>query len=387
MRELENLTSRRHFVKGAALLASAPAAGLVGASPAQGQERREGGLIVRGEEPRNLEFPFSTLRSFITPNEQFYIRNHFSQPSLDAREWRLRVEGAVERPFELTYEELLRLPSRSHTMLLECAGNNRSFLQPPVRGVQWQLGSVGNAEWTGVPLAALLERARVKSRAVEVILEGADSGKAGDLPGTIQFARSLPMEKARRGDVLLAHQMNGAQLPASHGFPVRAVVPGWYGMASVKWLHRIIVTDQPFNGFFQSIDYTYWQRPSGLPSLTPLSEMQLKAQIARPAPEETVPAGKPYPVAGAAWTGDGTIAAVEVSTDGGRTWSRARLDGEPTPYTWRLWSYDWRAPAPGQHVLMARAIDQKGRVQPMERDADRRNYMINHVLAIPVRVE
>jgi len=379
--------SRRSFLKGAALLAAAPSAAVAAVAQPPARAAEEAGLIVREAEPRNLEYAFSTLNSFITPMEQFYIRNHFAQPAVDADAWRLRIEGAVERPFEISYGELRRLPSRTRPALLECAGNNRAFLDPKVRGLQWQLGAVGVAEWTGVPLAALLDRARVRSRAVEVILEGADSGKAGDLPGEIRFARSLPIEKARGGEVLLAHHMNGSALPAAHGFPLRAVVPGWYGMASVKWLTRIIVTDEPFHGHFQSIDYAYWQRRSGGPSLTPITTIQLKAQIARPTPEEIIPAGMPYEIRGAAWTGEGTVSAVEVSTDGGRQWSRARLYGESAPFTWRLWRHEWRAPADGgRHVLMARAIDKGGRVQPLQRDPDRRNYMISHVLPVPVQV-
>ena len=184
------------------------------------------------------------------------------------------------------------MESRTIAATLECAGNNRIFLEPKVKGVQWGLGAVGNASWTGVPLSALLERAKIKAGAIEVILEGADEGEVDKTPtpaGKISFCRSLPLGKAR-DDVLLAYEMNGEKLSATHGFPLRAIVPGWYAMASVKWLRRIIVTDKPFNGFYQSLDYTYWDRSGPLPTLAPLTEQQIKAEIARPENGETVPA-------------------------------------------------------------------------------------------------
>ena len=168
---------------------------------------------------------------------------------------------------------------------MECAGNGRSFLHPKVKGVQWDLGAVGNAEWSGVLLRDLLQRAGANRHALEVILEGADKGEIKEAPkppGVIHYARSLPMAKAQN-DVLLALRMNGEPLTPAHGFPLRAVVPGWFGMAAVKWLQRIIVSEQPFNGYYQSIDYTFWKRQDGLPSLHSLGEMQVKAQIARPA--------------------------------------------------------------------------------------------------------
>jgi DMSO/TMAO reductase YedYZ molybdopterin-dependent catalytic subunit len=216
-------------------------------------------MILRSREPEALEFPFSTLDSFLTPNDRFYVLSHFDTPRLDARTWRLKVEGAVDRPAELGYDDLREMPSRRKVALLECSGNGRVLLHPKAQGVPWELGGVGNAEWLGVPLDAVLDRAGVKEGAVEVILEGADRGERKEepkSPGVIPFARSVPIEKARR-DVLLAYQMNGEDLPPKHGYPVRAVVPGWHGVASVKWLTRIIVADRPFAGYFQSLEYTY----------------------------------------------------------------------------------------------------------------------------------
>src|SRR6266404_1220107 len=181
------------------------------------------GKIVRGEDPLNLEMPFSKVDQFITPTEWFYVRTHFPIPKIEKRDWRLRVEGEVERPYELRYDDLLKMKSRTMVATLECAGNNRNFLEPKVKGVQWELGAVGTAEWSGVPLSILLDRAEVKTGACEVILEGADGGLVENPkapPGELKFARSVPLTKARK-DVLLAYKMNDVDLPPQHGFPLR----------------------------------------------------------------------------------------------------------------------------------------------------------------------
>src|ERR1700757_282216 len=210
-------------------------------------EKFIGGKIVRGESPLNLEMPFETLKDFLTPTELFYVRTHFRIPSIDRDAWWLRVEGEVEKPFAINYEQLLELKSMTIPVTLECAGNNRNSLEPKVKGVQWGLGAVGTAEWTGVPLSDLLDRAVVRPDAREVILEGADGGKLEDPKAPLnglKFARSVPLKKAK--DVLLAFKMNDVDLPPEHGFPLRAIVPGWYAVASVKWLTRIVVIDRPF---------------------------------------------------------------------------------------------------------------------------------------------
>src|SRR5438874_7116308 len=304
------------------------------------------GKIVRGENPLNLEMPFETLEGFLTPTESFYVRTHFAIPSIDRDAWWLRIEGEVENSFAINYEELLELESVTIPATLECAGNNRSLLEPKVKGVQWGLGAVGTAEWTGVPLSILLDRAHAKTNGRQVVLEGADGGMLEDPkspPGELKFARSIPIAKAR-ADVLLAYKMNGRELPPEHGFPVRAIVPGWYAMASIKWLQRIIVSDRPFAGYYQTFDYAYWQRSDyghwqrgeRVAQLTPLTEMQIKAQIARPAEGEIVPANTSIVVRGAAWTCDAEITKVELSTDDGMTWNETKLLGNSTLNAWRL---------------------------------------------------
>jgi len=348
-----------------------------------------GGKIVRSKDPLNLEMPFENLDGFITPTGSFYVRTHFPIPAIDRDAWWLHVEGDVKKPFKINYEELLKLKSATVSVTLECAGNNRSFLEPKVKGVQWGLGAVGTAEWTGVPLSILLDRAEVKPGACEVILEGADGGRLDDPkapPGELKFARSIPVSKAHT-DVLLAYKMNDADLPPQHGFPLRAIVPGWYAMASIKWLQRIIITDQPFTGYYQTMDYSYWKRRGDIADLAPLTEIQVKAEIAKPAQGEIVPADSKVRVHGAAWTSDAEIVKVELSTDGGETWNEAKFIDESIPNAWRLWEFDWHTPSkPGQASLVARATDSHGRTQPTQRDSDRGTYMINHLLPITVEV-
>lgn len=346
------------------------------------------GRIVRSDNPLNLEMPFETLDGFITPVSRFYVRTHYPIPTITKSAWRMRVEGEVNTACEFSYEELIALPSRTVPVTLECAGNNRNLLEQKVKGVQWGLGAVGTAEWTGVHLASVLDRAGVKPGGMEVILEGADEGPLEDSkapPGNVRFARSIPIEKAR-DDVLLVHRMNGAELPPEHGFPVRAIVPGWYAVASVKWLQRIIVIDRPFQGYYQTIDYAFWKRDGENAELVPLRNLQVKAEIARPTNGETVPANSPVRIHGAAWTGEGEIAKVEVKA-GGDDWKPAALI-KSAPDAWCLWEYLWQTPStPGKQVIMARATDSLGQTQPAGRDKDRGTYMINHLLPITVEVK
>lgn len=392
--------SRRSFLIGAGAAAALPLVGLQSragaqepardAKPANGAKAFPG-MITRQRMPDNLEFPFASLDSFLTPNERFYVRTHFEEPEIDADEWRLSVEGKVRKPQTISYDELREMPSRTVTALLECSGNSRVFLKPPQSGLRWEQGAVGNAEWNGVSLAAVLERAGLDTKAVDVVLEGADQGEShaanAGTPGKITFARSLPITVARRPEVILAYQMNGSDLPQAHGYPVRAIVPGWYGMASVKWLKRILVLDRPFHGYFETFMYSNWIRHDGVATLVPVSEIEVKSQIARPTSHETVPAASNYRVHGAAWAGKSKITKVEISTDNGTSWSEAELDAKSMPFAWRFWHYEWQTPErAGKHVLMARATDDAGRVQPMKRDDDRRDAVINHVQPITVEV-
>jgi DMSO/TMAO reductase YedYZ molybdopterin-dependent catalytic subunit len=388
------MLSRRSLLKTAALALP----GAVGAYAGQITVVREAeepfpGLFPLQRNPDNLEFPFRELTTsdWRTPNELFYVRSHFNVPQLKADDWSLRVEGHVEQPFEIGLKELQSLGSTTLTALLECAGNGRVYLSPLQAGLRWEQGGVSNADWTGVALGTLLERAKAKAGAVEVILEGHDKGRIGPpnppSAGEIPLARSLPLAKATDSHTLLAWKMNGEELTPAHGYPVRAIVPGWYGMASIKWLKRIVVTDRSFDGYFQTFNYTTWSRPEhGLATLIPVTEIDVKSQIARPVAFEQLAAGKPYRVFGAAWAGEPEIKKVEISLDGGQTWSDAELHETSQPYSWRFFKHEWSSPAPGDYTLMARATDARGRVQAMQRDEDRRDAMVTHVIPIPVSV-
>jgi DMSO/TMAO reductase YedYZ molybdopterin-dependent catalytic subunit len=360
-------------------------------APRPSQWRASGGLIIRQKEPANLETPAEQLDSYLTPAELFYLRSHFTAPKLDASSYRLQIDGAFRYPFFVTYEELRDMPSETRIATLECAGNGRVFLVPQVSGAQWELGAVGNAEWTGVPLSYLLERAVLRADVCEIVLEGADRGTPAEPPtptGPISYCRSLPLQKATQPEVLIAYQMNGAELPRDHGYPVRAIVPGHYGMASVKWLTGIHAVTEPFQGYWQTTDYGYWDEPNGRPVRRPLREMKLKSEITRPAVHETLAPNQAYTITGIAWTGEGEVARVTVSTDGGRTWAEAELLDPIQRYAWRRWKFDWITPTrPGQYTLMARAEDSRGRVQPYVHDQNCGTYCIDHTLPIEVFID
>jgi DMSO/TMAO reductase YedYZ molybdopterin-dependent catalytic subunit len=354
------------------------------------EKRYASGLIIRQKDPNNLETPFSELDSFLTPTELFYIRSHFSAPKLDLASYQLRIDGTVRNPFCLSYQELRAMPSETRVAVLECAGNSRVFLVPQVEGAQWELGAVGNAEWTGVPLAALLERAGIENDACEIVLEGADRGTPNEKPkppGTISYARSLSRDKAIKREVLIAYQMNGCDLPLDHGYPVRAIVPGHYGMASVKWLTRIHAVREPFQGYWQTSDYAYWDYQDGTPVRRALGEMQLKSEIARPTVCETLEANQLYTVSGAAWAGETEVTEIAVSTDGGQTWRQAEFLDPARRHTWRRWKFDWVTPKKlGRYTLLACAKDAAGGMQPEKHDRNYGAYVINHPLPIEVFV-
>ncbi|MBX7104677.1 MAG: sulfite oxidase [Gemmataceae bacterium] len=371
------MATRREFLTTAAV-------GTVAGAPAESTEPAPA-PIVREFDPLNAETPTHVLG---TPqgDQCHFIRSHFPVPHVDMNAWRLVVEGAVEKPQSFTLTELRKLPTVTRKIAIECAGNSRVYLTPKVRGVNWANGAVGQASWTGIPLAAVLERAGVRNSAVEVVLEGADSGTHADepkSPGIITYARSLPISKAMKPETLLALEMNGKPLTAHHGAPLRAVVGGWYGMAGVKWLTRIIVADKPFQGYWQTMDYSQFDRVNGIPTLVPITAMRVKSVITSPTDRQDI---NSTTVRGLAWAGEQAVAHVDVSADGGTTWQRARLLGEARPFEWVAWSMELPALGRDRITLMSRATDSNGLSQPLTRDGDRRTYQINHVIPISVNV-
>jgi len=364
----------------------AAAALLPGASFAQRALLSKDRLIVRSGRPEDLETPAQLLNSWITPNELFFVRSHFYTPIIDASSWRLQVDGNVENVLILTLDDIRRMPAATITATLECAGNGRAFFDPPVAGVQWRKGAVGTATWTGVRLADVLYRAGVTANTRYVWLDAADQG-IGAAP---DFIRSLPIEKAMQRETLLAYEMNGEPLPVSHGFPLRAIVPGWEGAYSVKWLTHLQASTRDHDGAFVQAGYRYPRKPVAPGTLVaaadtvPLRDMPVKSIVTAPGPDAMVPAGVPLTVAGFAWAGEAEISRVDVSTDGGGTWQPAQLGRDRARYAWRQFEYVWRTPAAGLHRVLSRATDTRGMTQPAVPAWNPAGYVWNGIDAVAV---
>jgi len=384
--------SRRSFLVGAGGLGAA--AGLSRLFPtvaprafAQGVTGKER-LIVRSVRPEDLETPVALLNSWITPNELFYVRHHLYKPQVDLKDWTLKIDGEVERPLTLTLDELKRMPKATVTVTLECAGNGRAFFDPPVAGIQWEKGAVGTARWTGVRLAEVLKKAGVKSTGRYVALDGADR-PISKMP---DFIRNVPVEKAMHADTVLAYEMNGEPLPALHGFPLRAVIPGWEGAYSVKWLAHIQVIDREHEGFFVKTAYRYPTKrvaPGAAvdpKDMAPLTGLVVKSFINSPLDGASTRAGS-VRVTGFAWAGEADIAKVDISTDNGSTWRPAQFGKDHERYAWRRFEYEWRVTEPGSYLIMSRATDDRGRVQPMAAQWNPSGYLWNVIDRVRINVE
>lgn len=335
-------------------------------------------LNVVSRDPLNAETPLSAMTKIVTPTDLFYMRNRFTQPRLDAGEWTLTVGGAVREPLQISYSDLFTLPQHSLSATLECAGNGRIAFQPPAEGEPWEYGAVSTAEWTGVPLSALLERAGLDETVIQILGEGADAGtvEGKETP----FARSLPLHKALHPATLLAHTMNGSPLPPEHGSPLRLIVPGWYGMASVKWLRRLTALTEPFEGFFQTERYIV----PAADGTVQLTGNLVRSLITSPSQGDLVHPGN-LRISGLAWAGENSVADVEVSVNGS-AWRPARWTSGDIPYTWRRWEIDLAALSPGLAELRSRARDEDGHVQPEESPWNRLGYANNAVQVVKVEV-
>jgi DMSO/TMAO reductase YedYZ molybdopterin-dependent catalytic subunit len=342
-------------------------------------------LILVSASPLNAETRLAAHGEVVTPNGAFFIRTHFPAPPIDRATWRLVVDGEVGQPAALTFDELLALPARTLLVTLECAGNGRAALRPQPAGEPWGYGAASTAAWTGVPLQTVLTTAGLAPSVSDIVIEGADGGYLADVGRTLSYARSLPRDQALHPDTLLAYAMNGAEIPVAHGFPVRLIVPGWYGMAAVKWVTRVTAQSHPFAGFYQADRYVLERTDEDQPTSTPLTTMRVRSLIAEPVEGAIVPRGE-HVVRGFAWSGAGPIARVEVSVDGGAAWVAADLTSESEQYAWRRWEYRWSAISPGPATLMSRAWDAAGNEQPAEPEWNRLGYANNAVQAVHVSV-
>jgi DMSO/TMAO reductase YedYZ molybdopterin-dependent catalytic subunit len=330
-------------------------------------------LIYLSREPLNAETPLERQVGAITPTTRHYVRDHFPIPQPPPR---LAVDGAVRTSLQLSLGDIRSLPPRSLIVTLECAGNGRAFLRPPVAGEQWRLGAVGTAEWTGASLRDVLAMAEPRASAIEVLCVGADTGTPADVDAQIAFERSLPLADALRDDVLLAYAMNGDDLPPEHGAPLRLIVPGWYGMASVKWLARLSLLEREFDGFFQAKRYVIGDRP--------LRQIAPRAVITWPNEDQQL-RQRPFVARGYVWSGRDDLARIEISADGGRRWQDANLADGISRYAWRQWHSAIAPTSRGEVVLVARAVTADGTKQPLEEVRNALGYANN--AARPVRIE
>ncbi|MGA2697384.1 MAG: sulfite oxidase [Terriglobales bacterium] len=385
------MISRRNFIRttsGALVAASAVPSVLSWAAddkpvtvPAQDR------MIVRSTRFLDLEMPPEFATSWITPVNHFYVRNHMFEPaSFDLNDWRINLGGEVTSPAIFTIADLHALPQHEVVNTLECAGNGRSFQRPQVPGIQWGKGTVGNARFRGPRLRDILQKAELKTTGKHVMFHGADT-----VPGKVPpFTRSIPIEKAMDEDTLLATHMNDEPLSENHGFPVRALVPGWVGAASCKWLTEIKILEKEFEGNFMKPGYRFPNHP-GKPGEAinpddthPLTSLVVKSLIALP--DNATLTGRSHKIQGTAWAGEADIVKVEISTDGGSTWKSAKFGHEKAKYAWRSWSFAWKAPKPGDYTILSRATDSQGHTQPTAAIWNPSGYFYNAYDQVKVHV-
>jgi DMSO/TMAO reductase YedYZ molybdopterin-dependent catalytic subunit len=350
-------------------------------STQQGREPARSDLTMIKPEPFNAEAPRAGLAADITPVGQHYVRSNFALPAHDGA---LTIGGAVQHTIDLSLGDLRAMPSIQRTVTLECAGNGRLGQTPLPVGEPWGGWAVSTARWTGTLLHQVLRQAGPSEEAVEVIFHGADHGPYYEYKD-LKYARSLPFAKAMDPDaeILIAYEMNGEPLNADHGAPFRLIVPNWYGVASVKWLDRIEIVTQPYEGEFQTGHYMYeWtDRPH-----EPVTLMRVRARITDPEPGQSLPVG-PCRVKGKTWSGTGPITRVEVSLTGEGEWYPAHVEPADSPYQWQDWHFDWLPTTLGRHTLRARATDAAGNVQPDVPPWNRLGYGNNGVEVQFVQIE
>jgi DMSO/TMAO reductase YedYZ molybdopterin-dependent catalytic subunit len=347
------------------------------------------GLIVRSSRSFDLETPVEYFNTWLTPAQHFFVRNHMHEPStLDPAQWKLSVGGEVEKPCVLSLAELSKLEMHTVVNTLECAGNGRAFQNPKVPGIQWAKGAVSTGRFSGPRLRDVLERAGVKPTGKHVMFRGLD-----EVPGKVPpFVRSVPIEKAMDADTLIATHLNGEPLPKHNGFPARALMPGWIGAASCKWLSEIQVLDKEFEGNFMNPGYRLPNNPvkpgeAVKPEDThPVTALNVKSLIVSPSDAATARSG-PLNIQGVAWAGEAELVKVEISTDRGASWQPAQLGADKARYAWRMWSLKWKAPKPGEYTIASRATDSQGRIQPDAAVWNPSGYLNNAIDRVTIHVQ
>lgn len=336
------------------------------------------------DQPYNAETPMHALRSKPTPVESFYVRNHFDVPIVNADHYEIIVNGAVAFPIEYSLDQIKEFPEKNLMMVMECAGNGRSSMKPKINGTPWDLGAISQAEFTGTSLRNILKEVKLADDVREIRFSGADRGKlhTGE---TENYIRSLPVEMAQHPDTMIVWKMNGQEITPQHGYPLRLVVPGWYGMASVKWLNEITALSQPFEGFFQSQEYVYIGE-EGIPDQTPVTKMRVRSIITQPV-TGTMHRNESINFSGIAWSGVGKVDKVELSFDHGENWLTTTLEPAPTSYAVTRWDFDWHPKGAGQYTIISRATDSVGNMQPLNSVWNKGGYGNNLVHQIKITVE
>jgi len=335
---------------------------------------------------RNRGMPLEALRYPITPTGLHYLLIHYDIPEVNAEKWRLKIAGLVAKPLDLTIEEIKKRPRRTIPVTMECSGNGRALFAPRRISQPWLLEAIGTAEWTGTPLRSILQEAGLSADAAEIVFTGLDRGVEGD---QIQFyQRSLTVDEATRDEVLLVYEMNGDALPPQHGYPLRLLMPGWYGMASVKWLDRIEAVAEPYQGYQMTRAYRYTQSaedPGEAVDLIRARALMIPPGIPDFMTRNRLVDAGAVTLTGKAWAGRVSVTRVEVSIDGGSTWSKAELGESVSPYAWRTWTFAWNA-TPGKYMLYVRASDANGNVQPIDQQWNFGGYGNNGVQRVNVVV-
>ena len=341
-------------------------------------------MRVMSEKPFNAETPNQYLRSWITSNKVFFARNQGQIPEklIPLSDWSLTIEGEVNKPLVLSFDQIYRMPKAIVSNTIECSGNSRSLLGTKASGNPWTIGGVGNAVWGGVWLKEVFDRAELKSTARHVAFEGLDKPLGS---AQIQFVRSIPIEKALSSS-LLAYEMNGDPLPLNHGYPLRALALGWTGANCVKWLHKITVLDRVFEGFYMDKVYRKFQKGQDPKTGEVVTGINLKSIITQPEQSEKLGVGL-VTVLGAAYAGEAEVERVELSVDNGKTWSAATFIGPNEPYAWRQWQFLWSAKEKGEYTLLSRATDTHGNKQPMNANWNVLGYGNNGVREHAVAVQ